>query len=296
MLTATLLLSTAVNASNLPDGGLELGLRSAQAQQDKGKDEYLDGRLQEFVETKQNGRDYDPAQVEGYNSPLADQMDEFAGMEQESDDGSDKEENMADLEQDSKEGGTDHDLSNKQQNDGNSYNEAELEQDEVDNDGKVDSLPQQMNDGGEEEKLDSLLQQTGDGEDGGNMEQDAINQQIGDGNDENNEKLEVIFQQMDNDVEAIVAQYSEDGTKQEDETAMAQWNNKLKGPLRVKCSAGYGLYYVYSLFNKGKMDRVFRWYCKKVSYIIMCIGITCIYNNYYFTPFENGIDLRLIYL
>ena len=133
------------------------------------------------------------------------------------------------------------------------------------NDGKLDSLPQQIDDGGEEEKLDSLLQQTGDGEDGGNMEQDTINQQIGDDGNENNEELEAILQQMDNYVEAIIAQYSGNGTKQEDETAVSQWNNKLKGPLRVKCSAGYGLYYVYSLFNKGKRDRVFRWYCKKVS-------------------------------
>ena len=250
MLTATLL-STAVNASDLSDGGVEVDLRSAQAQQDKGRDDYLDSRLQNFAETKQNGRDYDSAQVEDYESPLADQMDEFAGMEQESDAGSDKEENMADLEQDSEEGVIDQDLSDKQQN-GDSYNEAELEQDEVGNDGKLDSLPQQMDDGGEEEKLDSLVQQTGEGEDGGNMEQDAINQQIGNGGDENNEELEAVLQQVDDgesnrDIEATATQVvgGDEGNVNVDRgTAIAQWNNHLDGPLKIKCPAGSGLYYI----------------------------------------------------
>ena len=303
MLRATLLLLTTVNASDLSDGGLEVGKRSAQAQQDNGRDDYLDGRLQKFAETTQNGRDYDSAQVEDYNSPLADQMDEFAGMEQESDDGSDKEENMADLEQDSEEGGTDQDLSDMQQNDGDSYNEAELEQDEVGNDGKLDSFPQQIDDGGEEEKLDSLFQQTGVGEDGGNMEQDTINQQTGDGEDEgnmeqdtinqqigddgneNNEELEAILQQVDDgeanrDIKATAAQNGggDEGNANRG-TATAQWNNQLDGPLKIKCPAGSGLYSVYSYFSRKKKDRLFNWRCKRVGYLTEDVYVVLILNN-----------------
>ena len=100
-----------------------------------------------------------------------------------------------------------------------------------------------------EKKLEALIQQ-GSEEDGLAFAEDGD-----DG---------LVFETQDGD--DGMAFTAQDGGKEggEDSTAVAQWNNRWDGPLRVICPAGYGLYRVYSVHNNHREDRLFRWYCKRV--------------------------------
>lgn len=53
---------------------------------------------------------------------------------------------------------------------------------------------------------------------------------------------------------------------QKEETAVAQWNNKLDDWLYVKCREGYGLNIVYSIHVNRREDRLYDWRCQPVSY------------------------------
>ena len=100
-----------------------------------------------------------------------------------------------------------------------------------------------------EKKLEALIQQ-GSEEDGLAFAEDGD-----DG---------LVFATQDGDDGMVFT--AQDGGKEggEDSTAVAQWNNRWDGPLRVICPAGYGLYRVYSVHNNHREDRLFRWYCKRV--------------------------------
>ena len=99
-----------------------------------------------------------------------------------------------------------------------------------------------------------------DDEDMGELQQDEEDSDYGN-------ELNMLLQQEegygDEEPVAIAAQDG-DGGGEKDETAVAQWNNCWDGPLHVKCRAGYGLYYVHSIHNNKKEDRLFKWRCKRV--------------------------------
>ena len=98
-----------------------------------------------------------------------------------------------------------------------------------------------------EKELEALLQQ--DDEDEGMV---FATQDDKDTNQPSLDREELVLAEQDGDEE-------EGGG-----TAVAQWNNRWNGPLRVVCPAGQGLYRIYSIHDNGREDRLFRWYCKRV--------------------------------
>ena len=83
-------------------------------------------------------------------------------------------------------------------------------------------------------------------------------------------ELEAILQQEDGmgpDTEEDVATSEQDGSDDEGGTALAQWNNQYDGPLHVVCPPGEGLYSMKSKHSNKKEDRLYSWYCKKVSLV-----------------------------
>ena len=93
------------------------------------------------------------------------------------------------------------------------------------------------------------------------------------GEEPSEEELEALLQQVkddddDDDLEEEMALAEQDGNEGEGGeggTAVAQWNNKFDGPLHVFCPPGQGLYGVKSVHSNKKEDRLYSWYCKKVS-------------------------------
>ena len=261
--TTFLLSASVVAAFDFSDEAMD---GTSRGQQDKGENDNMESRLQNFVEKEQNSKDYDMAELKSTDTPFAYQMDvQFAAMQQDSEDGSENK-GMPEMKQDSDEGRTDHDLGNIPQDDDNSFiTAAVLQQDQKDVDGKFDILFQQVEAGGDgnDENIYSLLQQTEDRENDNKM------QQIRDGNDDN-ENLVFLQQQKDGEdkdyTDAIVSQDNErEGNGSEEENAVAQWNNHWDGPLNVNCPAGYGLSSVVSVFSSHHRDRVFQFGCRRVS-------------------------------
>ena len=268
LFTTTFLLSEAVAASHLSDEAMDGIFQLTRGQQDKGENDYLESRLQKFVENEQNSKDYDPSELKSTDTPLAYEMDnKFASMEQYFEDGSENKD-MAEMQQHSDESRTDKELNNIQQDNDDSMNKAELQRDEKDDDGKFDALLQQMErgGGGDNEKMYSLLQQNDDGK---NENENKL-QHIKDGSDDS-EKIDGLLQQLEDgaDKDGIEANASQDnegeGTVNEDENAVVQWNNRLDGPLNVNCPAGYGISSAYSVFSSHHKDRLFRFGCRNVS-------------------------------
>ena len=264
--------------SDILDEAMGGTFQLTRGQQDKGDNDYLESHLQKFVENEQNGKDYDLTELAKYDSTWAHKMDDnYARLEQESDDGSDIMGNTAKIQQESEEGRTGQDLSNIQQvDDGDSMNKVELQQDEKDDDGKFDAFLQQMERGrgGDNQNIDSLLQQIDDGESENKNKMGALGQQMKDGSDYN-EKQGLLQQQEDggdkNDIDTVATQDNEgEANGNEEENAAAQWNNYWDGPLKVRCAAGYGLSSVYSIFNSGRRDRRFSYGCRRVSF---CTGL-----------------------
>lgn len=82
----------------------------------------------------------------------------------------------------------------------------------------------------------------------------------------NEEEIEALLQHVDGmgvDGEEDMAISEQDGSK--DDTALLQWDNKFDGPLHVVCPPGQGMYAVKSKHDSKKKDRIYSWYCKKVS-------------------------------
>ena len=134
---------------------------------------------------------------------------------------------------------------------------AQLQQDDENGEDNLVDVEQDDEKEPSEEEMEALLQQ--DNEDG-----DSLFQQRVDG--------------ADNDEMALEAQ---DGNEEGGEgTAVAQWNNRWDGPLRVVCPPGQGLYGVRSVHSNSKQDRLFSWYCKKVSVLLCMYLATGSYINY----------------
>ena len=94
------------------------------------------------------------------------------------------------------------------------------------------------------------------------------------GEEPSEEELEALLQQVKDDDDsladleeemALAEQDGNEGEGGEGGTAVAQWNNKFDGPLHVFCPPGQGLYGVKSVHSNKKEDRLYSWYCKKVS-------------------------------
>ena len=232
MLIATALLS-AVGASYL--SGKAWGETHEQQDED-----YSDGALQSFVAPQQEGgNDYNFAELEQYDSTLQ------------------------------QNGGDDNDFAEKfnaapQQEGGNDYDFAELEK--YDLELPSDTIVGLQQDSGEDEPESDFgkveQDEYPDDEDMGELQQDEEDSDYGN-------ELNMLLQQEggygDEEPVAIAAQNG-DGEGEEDGTAVAQWNNRWDGPLHVRCRAGYGLYYVYSIHSNKREDRLFKWRCKRVSF------------------------------
>lgn len=109
----------------------------------------------------------------------------------------------------------------------------------------------------------SFQEDDGDGEDLADLEQEE------DEGVTDEEEMEALLQQEDGmgaDGEEDTAISEQDGSEDEDGgTALAQWNNQYDGPLHVVCPLGQGLYAMKSKHSNKKEDRLYSWYCKKVS-------------------------------
>ena len=115
----------------------------------------------------------------------------------------------------------------------------------------------------QEESLENGFQ---DDDEGGAEDLVDLEQDEGEVPDER--ELEAILQQEDGmgpDTEEDMATSEQDGSDDEGGTALAQWNNQYDGPLHVVCPPGEGLYAMKSKHSNKKEDRLYSWYCKKVS-------------------------------
>ena len=105
------------------------------------------------------------------------------------------------------------------------------------------------------------------------------------GEEPSEEELEALLQQVKDDDDsladleeemALAEQDGDEGEGGEGGTAVAQWNNKFDGPLHVFCPPGQGLYGVKSVHSNKKEDRLYSWYCKKVSCTADSIYCRCL--------------------
>ena len=156
---------------------------------------------------------------------------------------------------------------------------AEVEEDEMDKayETKIEALLQELEKQQEYDEDNAQLQQDDEG-----GEDNLVDVEQDDEKEPSEEEMEALLQQDNEDGDSLFQQ-GEDGANDEmaleaqdgneeggEGTAVAQWNNRWDGPLRVVCSPGQGLYGVRSVHSNSKQDRLFSWYCKKVS-VLLCM-------------------------
>ena len=198
--------------------------------------EFADLAQEDFPNLQQD----DDVQMEQDDYPTIQDVYNFLEMQQDGEEGELQQDDKGEMEQ-----GDDDDDENL------AFLQRSIEDEIFEMDDRMAFANQDDGDMVHEKELEGLLQQ--DDEDEGMV---FATQDDEDTNQPSLDREELVLAAQDGDEE-------EGGG-----TAVAQWNNRWDGPLRVVCPAGQGLYRVYSIHNNGRQDRLFRWYCKRVRQLI----------------------------